>query len=161
MEVLTIKPVENVREALAIRTIRNECREFMTRDKRKIGITQQVNWFMRTYLPKKREGIVTAYLGYYEDKPVAYGMIRIEYGRPLLTGGLLEKYRGKGLGKQLFEYLTKEASIENNKYKSRSVFLEVLETNFVAKNLYIKLGFVEKDKANGIISMQKDWGEFD
>ena len=161
MEVLKMTPVETIRDSARMRIIRNECREFMTRDTSKIGIFRQAKWFIKTYRPLKERGVMTAYLGWYNKRAVAYGIVRYESDRPLISGGLLKQYRGKGLGRRLFSFLTEKASEENGKKKVRSVFLEVLATNRVALSLYEQLGYVRKAVDDGVIHMQKDWGEFE
>ncbi len=47
--------------------------------------------------------------------------------------------RGKGIGKRLMQELIQQANDTN----SESVFLEVRESNAVARSLYLKLGFRE------------------
>ena len=48
-----------------------------------------------------------------------------------------EKYRNKGIGTKLMEYIVKEAQ---NK-KLMNITLEVRESNVIAQKLYIKMGF--------------------
>lgn len=169
MENLTFYEVSSLKSAMLMRKMRNECRQFMTRDASKIGWLRQLNWFYTTYRPKQAKGEMAAYIFLCHwpkqdifNQPVGYGIIRDSKTKPLISGGLLKKYRGKGLGKTLFKILTRIASQgERGEVGRRSVFLEVLETNQVAIDLYKKLGYVEKMRHDGVIDMQHDYGEFD
>lgn len=160
MENLTIKELETFGEALALRKIRNECRLFMTRDTSKISILQQFRWFHNSYKFAPTDQL-QVFLFLLSGKPIGYGLIRDKAVRPLISGGLLQAYRGKGYGDHLFRAVTDIASSNVFGKGMKSVFLEVLETNTPAFGLYQKIGYVEKARQNGIIYMQKDYGEFD
>lgn len=161
MNVLNVVIVDTLRQAFSLRVIRNECRKFMTRDTSKIGLWRQFNWFYKIYLVNKRKGLITAYLGILDDKPVAYGLIRYENGKPIISEGTAKKYRGKGIGKTLLRFLTKEASKINGQVGRSSVFAETLEISTHAREVFRQLGYVEKRKTNGIVYMQHEFGEFD
>ena len=163
MEVLDVLPVETLWQALRMRKLRNQCRQFMTQDTSKISLIRQIRWFYNVYLVKKNNGEMIAYLGYMKKKPVAYGIIRDLKTRPTASIGVAKKYRGHGIGKTLFRFLTDEASRGDmsRRIGDKTVFLEVREENKKALHMYCSLGYVEKARNNGIIFMQKDYGEFD
>lgn len=160
MEVLSVKYIDNFRDALTLRKIRNECREFMTRDRSKISLLQQFQWYYNTYKMASPDDWL-AFLFYVGDEPAGYGVVRDKGTKPLISGGLAKKFRGKGFGEQMFMNITNVASSTAWGKGYKSVYLEVLETNTIALRLYHKLGYVEASRANGVISMQKDYGEFD
>ena len=58
-----------------------------------------------------------------------------------ITGGLLGVYRGKGMGTILFKKILQEIP-------SSVVWLEVLESNSVARKVYVKLGFKKVKEKN-------------
>jgi ribosomal protein S18 acetylase RimI-like enzyme len=117
-----------------MRLIRNECRGFMTRDRREISCSEQCQWW--STLSHEQ---VQCYLFQYESVNVGYGVVRAEisvqhpHGVAWLTGGLLPAYRGRGLGRALFQCLIHLSSMQP--------WLEVLRQNERARRLYEELGF--------------------
>lgn len=160
MENLTIKEIKSFKDALALRKIRNQCREFMTRNKNSISYLKQFEWFYSIYMTSSSDELF-AFLLMLDDKAIGYGLIRDRASRPLISGGLAKEYRGKGYGEKLFKIVTDMASRTSSGKGTRSVFLEVLTTNTAAIKLYEKLGFVTKVSSQEILYMQKDYGEFD
>jgi ribosomal protein S18 acetylase RimI-like enzyme len=73
-----------------------------------------------------------------KDDILFYSNCLIKYNCPIIVGiAVLEEYRGKGIGKILLnKYFNKVREYEYNQ-----VFLEVLEENVSALNLYKKVGF--------------------
>lgn len=131
---LVFKRVTTVAEAEILRTIRNECREYMTRSNSYITPEQQQAWFLHAH--KKYE----LYLAY----AIEYGAVIVDAGfgvihkndtEFLLTGGLLPSYRDKGLGKVVFKFLIDQC------HKSLPIKLEVLKTNTRAFKTYENLNF--------------------
>lgn len=142
MTQLVFKRVTTPAEAEILRTIRNKCREYMTRNTDLITPEQQQEWFKTAY--KKYE----LYIVYAVEHGVAvvdagFGVIHKNEGEFLLTGGLIPEYRDKGLGKILFKYLVDQC------HKSVPIRLEVLKSNTRAFKTYEGLSFVitgENDK---------------
>lgn len=139
---LVFKRVTTPAEAEILRTIRNDCKDFMTRSTDYITPEQQAEWFKTAF--KKYE----LYIAYYIEHGVVavnagFGVIHLENDQYLLTGGLTPDYRDKGLGTPLFKFLI------DNCNKQLPIRLEVLKTNTRAFKTYEKLGFVitgEKEK---------------
>lgn len=139
---MVFKRVTTANEAEILRVIRNQCRTFMTRNTDEISAEQQQEWFKTAF--KKYE----LYVAYVIEHGVCivyagYGLIHLNEGEYLLSGGLLPEYRDKGLGSQLFKFLV------DNCNKQLPVRLEVLKTNIRALKTYEKLNFVttgENDK---------------
>lgn len=139
---LVFKRVTTSSEAEILRRIRNQCSEFMTRNTNQITPEQQQEWFKTAH--KKYE----LYIAYAIEHGVCavdagYGVIHLNDGEYLLTGGLVPEYRDKGLGSSLFKFLV------DNCNKQVPIRLEVLKTNTRAFKTYEKLNFVvtgENDK---------------
>ena len=86
--------------------------------------------------------IDTAYaILYFEGEPVACASIAVERGYALLHNVIVTSaMRGKGLGEALCRAMISKAK----EMGAEHVFLQVVQTNQVAMNLYKKLGF-QKD----------------
>lgn len=135
MTQLVFKRVTTPTEAEMLRVIRNQCRLFMTRTTDEITYEQQQAWFKTAY--KKYE----LYIAYAIEHGVCivdagYGLIHLNDGEYLLSGGLVPSYRDKGLGCTLFKFLV------DNCNKQQPIRLEVLKTNVRAFKTYEKLNFV-------------------
>ena len=148
---VVFKKVETIDEAEKLRIIRNECKDFMTRDCSFISKEQQQRWF--TNLPTNIEifllyeivnGVIVT--------PIGYGLIKQEEDKYLISGGLLEVGRSKGYGTTLFGYL-----LQNIK-PDLPIMLEVLKTNIRAFAIYNKLGFVVTADDGNIITMHYNLG---
>lgn len=128
-----------------LRRIRNKCRFYMTRNKNKITRKEQHDWYKNL---NKSELI--PYLFYKKNKKIGYGIIRVEKDYCLVTGGLINRMRGMGLGSILFNLLCEECL----KFKNE-VRLEVLKTNTRAFNLYKNIGFVVTNESDTLYYMVK------
>jgi len=140
MQTLKLSLVRNLRDALTMREIRNECASFMTKDTGEIGVFKQIWWWFF----RKDKLHLRCFLGYYTFFPVAYGIIKEEKDYVLLSGGVLQYWRGKGFGRQMFCYLIDFARVNYIK----DIRLEVLKTNTAAYNLYRSLGFKKTGTRN-------------
>ena len=142
LDVITPQHVEQ------LRVIRNDCRLFMTRDRQEISPEQQARWFaaldhtrVHPYLLSPAE-TAPQFLG--------YGLIRRESATLLLSGGLLEKFRGQGVGAQLFALLVAEAYALGG----GPIELEVLQSNARARAVYEKLGFQALGREGDVVRMR-------
>lgn len=140
----SIKMVEK-NDIQKLRRIRNKCRLYMTRNTNKITRKEQFEWYENL---NKSELI--PYLFYKKNKKIGYGIIRVEEDCCLVTGGLIDKMRGNGLGSVLFNLLCEESL----KFKNE-VRLEVLKTNIRAFSLYKNIGFVVTDESDTLYYMVK------
>lgn len=146
---ITLNPVLNMVDVEIVRTHRNACREFMTRNTDYISAKEQQKWFVdldKDYhrlllLNKIHHGAVV------ED--IGYGYIRIENGEVLLTGGITSSERGKGHGQFLFERLV----LYSLKY-GLPIRLEVLKTNAAGIATYNKVGFTIISEDEKIYKME-------
>lgn len=146
---LVLNPIKTQDEVFLLRNIRNECREFMTRDTTYITVEQQQKWYeknknnksIKLYLLHLVElGVITS--------PIGYGLIREEDGYYLISGGLIKTCRGFGYGSILFDYLIK------NTDTNFPIKLEVLKSNIKAFSIYNKLGFRVVNDDGKIITME-------
>ena len=131
MTSIRVEIVTTPEQALELRALRNECRQFMTRDTGEIGEEQQ-----RAFLAGPlADGTAWAYLmrtG--RDGPaVAYGMLRADGAHLWLSCGVTEAQRGRGLGTLLARFVTASAG--------RPVRLEVWQDNAAARRVYEKAGY--------------------
>ncbi len=151
MENYQLTPIRNFLDALKIRKIRNECREYMTNNTSEIDVRKQISWYFNIYRKENNKNKMTCFLFRVKKKNAGFALIRMELKKYWITGGLTHEYRGKGLGKVLFANLLKEIP-------SDEVWLEVLNTNEAAKKIYKELGFrkiSEKDINDKKVSVMK------
>jgi ribosomal protein S18 acetylase RimI-like enzyme len=127
-------PIKNFLDALEIRDIRNQCRNYMTNDTSEINSIQQLLWYFKIYKRRNKNGEMTCFLFKSNSANLGFGLIRKLSGKYWITGGLMPDQRGKGFGKILFRSLIK-------KIPSSEVWLEVLSSNNIAKKIYKDLGF--------------------
>lgn len=137
---LRMVKVTSLWQAFIMRAIRNECRAYMTRDKRRIGYLQQLIWYFTKYLDRTSLKSLVGYLFYKDNKPVGYGLVlfndRKNEKGVWISGGLLASERGKGYGRDLFKQIVDE-------WGWRPLLLEVFDTNKGAKKIHRELGFVK------------------
>ena len=134
MTQIVFKRVTTPAEAEILRTIRNKCREYMTRSTDFITLEQQEEWFKTAF--RKYD----LYIAYAIEHGVCivdagFGVVHKNEDEFLLTGGLVPEYRDKGLGKIIFKFLVDQC------HKSLPIRLEVLKTNTRAYKTYEGLNF--------------------
>ena len=134
MTQIVFKRVTTPAEAEILRTIRNKCREYMTRSTDYITPEQQEVWFKTAF--RKYD----LYIAYAIEHGVCivdagFGVVHKNEDEFLLTGGLVPEYRDKGLGKVIFKFLVDQC------HKSLPIRLEVLKTNTRAYKMYEGLNF--------------------
>jgi ribosomal protein S18 acetylase RimI-like enzyme len=134
MTQIVFKRVTTSAEAEILRTIRNKCREYMTRSTDLITPEQQEEWFKTAF--RKYD----LYIAYAIEHGVCvvdagFGVVHKNEEEFLLTGGLVPEYRDKGLGKVIFKFLVDQC------HKSLPIRLEVLKDNTRAFKTYEGLNF--------------------
>ena len=134
MTQIVFKRVTTPAEAEILRTIRNKCREYMTRSTDFITPEQQEEWFKTAF---RKYDLYIAYAIEYGVCIVdaGFGVVHKNEDEFLLTGGLVPEYRDKGLGKVIFKFLVDQC------HKSLPIRLEVLKTNTRAYKTYEGLNF--------------------
>lgn len=123
---------------LQVLAIRNTCCKFMTNHSKPISLEEQ-HAFFRACLTNPKKYIL--YLLKDKKVTIGYGFIKNEENRLLLTGAIVEEFRGQGYGKFLFQVLIEDCK----KYKNIPICLEVRRSNKKAYGLYKSLGFQESN----------------
>ena len=147
MTQIVFKRVTTPAEAEILRTIRNKCREYMTRSTDYITPQQQEEWFKTAF--RKYD----LYIAYAIEHGVCivdagFGVVHKNEDEFLLTGGLVPEYRDKGLGKVIFKFLVDQC------HKSLPIRLEVLKTNTRAYKTYEGLNFRVTGENEKLIFME-------
>lgn len=148
-EVIIFTPIVDIDQAQIMRKIRNECKDYMTRDTSFITEEQQEKWF--SGLDKENIKMFLMSVVYHGSivDTVGFGYCVHKDNETYLTGGLKTLSRGRGYGKKLFLYL-----IEAAKTYGTPITLEVLNTNTRAKHLYSNIGFREIESNDRMIKME-------
>jgi len=144
---IVFKRVTTPAEAEILRTIRNKCREYMTRSTDYITPEQQEEWFKTAF--RKYD----LYIAYAIEHGVCivdagFGVVHKNEDEFLLTGGLVPDYRDKGMGKLVFKFLVDQC------HKSLPIRLEVLKTNTRAYKTYEGLNFKVTDENDNLYFME-------
>ena len=147
MTQIVFKRVTTPAEAEILRTIRNKCREYMTRSTDYITPEQQEEWFKTAF--RKYD----LYIAYAIEHGVCivdagFGVVHKNENEFLLTGGLVPEYRDKGLGKVIFKFLVDQC------HKSLPIRLEVLKTNTRAFKTYEGLNFKVTGENDNLFFME-------
>lgn len=139
---MTVAKVKTQEEALAVALIRNECRKYLTGNKNSIGVMEQLEFFHN--MPAG----TSLYLIKHLEMPCGYALIRNEGKSKCITGCLIKEFRGYGIGRKLFQWLTCRAG--------PNVILNVLKSNKRAVQLYFSLGFKVYKKSKTLLFMRYD-----
>ena len=144
---LVFKRVTTSNEAEMLRVIRNQCKDYMTRNTSEITPEEQLEWFKTAY---KKYELYIAYAVEYGACIVdaGYGLIHLNEKEYMLTGGLVPEYRDKGLGAILFKFLI------DNCNKQIPIRLEVLKDNLRALKTYERLNFTTTSETDKIFIME-------
>lgn len=143
--------VDGLMDALRMRNIRNEVRNYMTHNTDRIGLFEQLKWFEETYKPAEARGEMQGFLLWHEQEPVGYGLITLREDQYWVSGGLTAASRGLGLGEYLFTYLTRYARF---RLDAPEVWLDVRADNERARRLYEKIGYKPVEETEELIVMR-------
>lgn len=137
-----IQPATSFNDIFWMRDIRNQVARFMTHNDKPIGLFRQIWWYLTTY---RKTNIIQGFLVWNGDQPIGYGLVTL---RPLhndandlvwmVSGGLIDEYRGRGIGRQLFQFMTDHVL---NVIGAQECYLDVLDSNEAGKALYHKIGY--------------------
>lgn len=149
-------PLERFSDALDMRRIRNRVASFMTHNNGQIDPVEQLVWWLKTYIPGTKKGELFGYVqtvpGTFKQPParVGYGLISLREEHWWVSGGIIDEWRGQGLGEELFRVLTNTI----HHHCKADAWLDVLATNERAIALYRKLGYEQAgEEQDGIIEM--------
>ncbi len=144
-------------DAAEMMAVRNQVRSFMTHNQNEITPQEQREWFAETYTPARWRKQMIGFVACLDAKPVGYGLISERDDRMWVSGGLVEDVRGKGLGRELFHFLTE---FTHGYLKHDEVWLDVQRGNERAINLYRSLGYVAaEDTADMLVMVHKQLEE--
>lgn len=146
-EGIVIRPALTVWDALAMRQVRNSCREFMTRDTSCKTVVGQLLWWW-FYRP----GDLLPFVVERDGDIIGYAIVSYTESRGWLTAGLLPMARGNGVGTFVFRELTKK--VEQMDLKPS---LEVRMSNTAARKVYRNLGFINTIQKGDVMIMEKRW----
>lgn len=138
---MTIVEVKSREEALAVALIRNECRKYLTGNRRAISASEQLSFYSN--IPARFSLYMVRVMGI----PCGYAVIRGTDDGDCLTGCLIDSFRGRGWGRVMFSRLVEMAD---------KPILNVLKTNKRAVNLYLSLGFKVYRKTAKLLYMRYD-----
>jgi len=147
-----LKLVDNLREAMQVRELRNSCRDYLTNNRAHIGIGRQLFWYFRYYRNAKATGKYRLYI-WYDDRGVAlgYGALALDDGKLLITECVATKHRGRGHGSSILDRLVRIALEEK-----RDLVAEIWATNEGSVALHEKAGFkLESRRTKGGEEIQK------
>lgn len=120
--ILRAENVKSLEQAQIVRSIRNECREYMTNDNRFISSAAQEKWF---------HSFNADLFIYYDpyNAVVGYGMINNGYG----TLALFSEFRNNGYGTEIYKHLTSLCT---------PLRIEIFSDNVASLISALKSGFV-------------------
>lgn len=134
---MSLELVEKLGDALAVRRLRNSCREHLTNFQAHIGWVQQLRWYLGYYRQARRSGSYRLYLWRDEhDLIVGYGALSLRDNQLLITECVASEHRGRGHGKSILKNLILLASKEN-----RDLVAEIWATNEPSLTLHEEAGF--------------------
>jgi L-amino acid N-acyltransferase YncA len=132
-----LKPVDSLREAMIVRSLRNSCRENLTNHQEHIGVGQQVHWYFWSYRRSKRSGSYRLYLLYNDaGSVVGYGALALRDRRLYVTECVGRDHRGLGHGRSILAELMSIASQEQ-----RDLIAEIWAENQRSIALHVRAGF--------------------
>ena len=149
---MKFRKLTTLEEALRIREIRNESRQFLTNNTEFITEDQQIQWFSQ-YSEFQNSRSYFVWIGSDEaGNDVGYGAIKIigdQNGAITLCLG--EKFRGMGFGRKLLSFLVDRC------YEFNLIpYSEILASNTASINLHKTSGFTELEAMGGrLVKMAK------
>ena len=130
--------MRGIRDAMAVRRIRNSCSEYLTGNRDEISVLGQIRWYYFVYR-KMADAFnyrIFLFVGR-GQKPVGYGALRLESNRLLVTECVDEKLRGQGYGRTILQ-----AMIEIALNESRELVAEIWADNTPSISLHESCGLV-------------------
>lgn len=121
---MIVQQVTTVEDAQIVREIRNEVRQYMTRDIREITETEQAEWFNR------QTGLL--YLYYDNGIPVGFGYLRDIDDNSWGTLAVVPEYQNRGYGTLIYKHLISLTS---------KLYIEIMADNVSSMRAAINAGF--------------------
>lgn len=128
--------VRSLSAALEIRRLRNTCYQFLTQHRARIGVLEQLRWYLGFYRTASKNGAYRLYLFRLLDgTPVGYGALKLEHGRLLVTECVGEGYRKQGIGRSILGEMVSIA-----KREGRELVAEIRADNRASVTLHEQAG---------------------
>src|SRR5437868_6972796 len=125
---LFARTVETAEDVEQLRRMRNHCREWMTRDRSLISAERPAEWW------QERDPTLRACVYCTQREDVGFGLLRQESGRWWATLGVLQDWRGRGLGTEIYRHLFRLVREE--------VWIEVRTDNKPSLAAALRAGFI-------------------
>lgn len=132
-----IAPAIVIGEYLKIRKIRNDNFQYLTGVRRKIGLWEQIKFFL--FKPKN----VLVFVSFTDGKISGYMLLKETESAVFITEVVDKKYRGKGIGKKMV--------LEAQKHYP-FVIAEILKDNVPSIRLHESMGFKLVDEKDNILT---------
>jgi len=123
----TIKKATNLADFLFLRKLRNKNRHHMTGSNRKIGLIEQLIFWL------KKPNNIEIYIIYSCNVKAGYLLINRVKALNFITEVVDEKFRNKGLGESL---------IKHAKAKYSKLIADIYESNLASIKIHKKMGFL-------------------
>lgn len=145
--ILELRGVASEEDLRFLMELRNQNLEFYF-DQTQVDWEMQVRWWQKA----KADSDNRYFLAWYRGQRVGIGRLHRIESDPIGIGGDIEEgFRGRGLGRKLFETLI---ALCQHTYGAEKIWLEVLPSNHRAINLYVSLGFQEVERSKNKIRME-------
>jgi ribosomal protein S18 acetylase RimI-like enzyme len=133
-ELMRLREVTTRGDALALRVIRNECREYMTFATEEISEAEQLRWWEHI----RGNPAWRLWLVYVPDwaEAVGFGMLRVGTNGWLVTLGFRPWMRGRGLGTLLYRALAEQVVGEK-------VWAIIRSDNLASQRSAVKAGYCQ------------------
>lgn len=144
--ILKMELLSNLKEALALALIRNQCRYLLTNDQQEISPLKQTNWFKQIYTQQNPHSYWIWLLKetiQNDEAIIGYFAAREDVDGIYITEGLLEEKRGRGLGTFMLNSM-----IYREFFNKRPLFADIFNHNLSSIYLHKKFGFEEHIKVN-------------
>lgn len=160
---LSILRVQTWPQALDLMAVRNSCREGMTHDTHEISEAEQKRFWMDQLVAD--DPAYEAYLFVDGEKPMGYGLIKLDGKRAWMTYGIIPEYRGKRLSRIQIQMITQLGYLA-----APEVWIDVWQDNFalrgdiregyefVENNLFNgRMLYIMKHKRDRMRSLEAEW----
>lgn len=134
-------PITTLEQAQILREIRNELRQYMTRDTKFITPDTQAQWF-KTYILS--DGAAYLYRNEY-DCIVGYGYVRVVDDKAWGSLAVKPEFQGRGYGTQIYKHMIAIAG---------ELWIEIYADNVESLGAAVKAGFVMVDTQDKIVVLR-------
>ena len=132
------RPINGIRDALAVRIIRNTCYEYLTGNQKAIGVIEQIIWYYTRYGKLAKSCAYRLFLFFSpEHAPIGYGALTLDGEQLFVTECVRDCARGHGYGRWIVQSMAKIALEEQ-----RALVAEIWADNVPSISMHERNGFV-------------------